>query len=86
MWAKQPDDPKSSYQFPRVGTLRKGFDQENPLGSDSPSATVNDESSSGMAEVEKTPTSTSVAGSRVSMKVCALKERHNLKRTRREHD
>ena len=52
VWAKQPNKTLTVIQFPRVGTLRKGFDGETRWVQ-TPSATVNDESSSGMAEVEK---------------------------------
>lgn len=52
VWAKDPNMTLSVIQFPRVGTLKKGFDGETRWVQ-TPSATVEDESSSGMAEVEK---------------------------------
>jgi hypothetical protein len=52
VWAKHPNKTLSVIQFPRVGLLKKGFDGETRWVQ-TPSATVNDESSSGMAEVEK---------------------------------
>lgn len=52
VWGKHPNKTLSIIQFPRVGLLKKGFDGETRWVQ-TPSATVNDESSSGLAEVEK---------------------------------
>jgi hypothetical protein len=52
VWSKHPNKTLSVIQFPRVGTLKKGFDGETRWVQ-TPSATVNDEGSSGMADVEK---------------------------------
>lgn len=52
VWAKDPNKTLSVIQFPRVGTLKKGFDGETHWVQ-TPTAMANDESSSGMAEVEK---------------------------------
>ena len=52
VWAKDPNKTLSVIQFPRVGLIKKGFDGETRWVQ-TPSATLNDEGSSGMAEVEK---------------------------------
>jgi hypothetical protein len=52
VWAKYPNKTLTVIQFPQVGTLKKGFDGETRWVQ-TPSATVKDESSSGMAEVDK---------------------------------
>jgi len=52
VWGKDPNKTLSVIQFPLAGTLKKGFDGETRWVQ-TPSATANDESSSGMAEVEK---------------------------------
>lgn len=52
VWGKYPDKTLSVIQFPRVGTIKKGFDGETRWVQ-TPAATVNDEGSSGIAEVEK---------------------------------
>ena len=52
VWGKRPNKTLSVLQFPRVGMIKKGFDGETRWVQ-TPTATVNDEGSSGMAEVEK---------------------------------
>jgi len=52
VWSKQPNKTLTVIQFPRIGIVKKGFDGETRWVQ-TPSATLNDESSSGMAEVDK---------------------------------
>lgn len=52
VWGKDPNKTLSVIQFPRVGAIKKGFDGETRWVQ-TPSATVNDEGSSGIAGVEK---------------------------------
>jgi hypothetical protein len=52
VWSKHPNKTLTVIQFPRAGTLKKGFDGETRWVQ-TPSATANDEGSSGMADVEK---------------------------------
>ena len=52
VWGKDPNKTLSVIQFPRIGTLKKGSDGETRWVQ-TPVATVDDEGSSGMAEIEK---------------------------------
>jgi zinc protease len=51
-WGKHPNKTLSVIQFPRIGTLKKGFDGETRWVQ-AGSAAMNDEGSSSMADVEK---------------------------------
>jgi zinc protease len=52
VWGKHPNKTLSVIQFPRIGTLKKGFDGETRWVQ-AASGAMNDEGSSSMAEVEK---------------------------------
>lgn len=51
-WGKEPHKTLSVIEFPRIGTLRKGFDGENRWVQ-TPAGTFSDESPKQMAEVER---------------------------------